>query len=133
MKAITIKNPWAHLIAAGIKDVENRSWPTKYRGVILIHSAKMMDLRHREMSILFTLPQWDALSDIEKQKASHGTYLQSAIIGEVKIIDCVNNSKSVWALPNQFHWILSEAKYYDKPVENVKGKLSLWNHDAVLQ
>ena len=43
MKAISIKQPWASLIAHGIKDIENRTWkcPKKYLGQrVLIHAAK---------------------------------------------------------------------------------------------
>jgi hypothetical protein len=39
MKAITIWQPWASLIACGTKKYETRSWPTKYRGPIAIHAA----------------------------------------------------------------------------------------------
>lgn len=38
MKAITIWQPYASLIAAGLKEYETRSWPTRYRGPIAIHS-----------------------------------------------------------------------------------------------
>lgn len=40
MKALTICQPYAHLIATGDKRVENRSWPTRYRGPLLIHAGK---------------------------------------------------------------------------------------------
>ncbi len=40
MKALTIWQPWASLIATGEKIYETRSWPTKYRGPIAIHAAK---------------------------------------------------------------------------------------------
>ena len=40
MKVITIKQPFATLIAAGIKEYEFRTWKTKYRGEILIHTGK---------------------------------------------------------------------------------------------
>lgn len=39
MKALTIWQPWASLIACGVKQYETRSWPTKYRGPIAIHTA----------------------------------------------------------------------------------------------
>lgn len=39
MKALSIKQPWASLIAHGIKDIENRTWATKYRGKVLIHAS----------------------------------------------------------------------------------------------
>lgn len=43
MKAISIKQPWASLIAHGIKDIENRTWPCpkKYIGQrVLIHASQ---------------------------------------------------------------------------------------------
>ena len=43
MKAITIKQPWATLIAKGYKEYEFRTWKTKYRGEILIHAGKGID------------------------------------------------------------------------------------------
>jgi len=39
MKAITLWQPWASLLACGAKQYETRSWPTKYRGPIAIHAA----------------------------------------------------------------------------------------------
>lgn len=39
MKAITIWQPWAEFVAAGVKHNETRSWATKYRGPIAIHAA----------------------------------------------------------------------------------------------
>jgi len=40
MKAISIKQPWATLIADGKKTVEVRTWSTKYRGDLLIVSSQ---------------------------------------------------------------------------------------------
>lgn len=40
MKAITILEPWASLIAGGAKQIETRSWSTKYRGPIAIHAGQ---------------------------------------------------------------------------------------------
>lgn len=40
IKAITIWQPWASLLASGTKKYETRSWATNYRGPILIHSAR---------------------------------------------------------------------------------------------
>lgn len=40
MKAITISQPFASLIASGEKWIENRTWPTNYRGPIAIHAGK---------------------------------------------------------------------------------------------
>ena len=40
MKALTILQPWASLMACGAKKIETRSWATKYRGPLAIHAAK---------------------------------------------------------------------------------------------
>ena len=41
MKAISIKQPWANMIASGKKTIETRTWPTKYRGDLLIVSSRV--------------------------------------------------------------------------------------------
>ena len=43
MKTLTIKQPFASLIAEGYKEYEFRTWKTKYRGDILIHAGKSID------------------------------------------------------------------------------------------
>lgn len=40
MKALSLKQPWANMIAAGEKTIETRRWPTDYRGPLLIVSSK---------------------------------------------------------------------------------------------
>lgn len=40
MKAITVIEPWASLLALTAKEYETRSWQTKYRGPIAIHAGK---------------------------------------------------------------------------------------------
>ncbi len=40
MKALSMWQPWASFVAAGIKTVETRSWSTEHRGPLLICSAK---------------------------------------------------------------------------------------------
>lgn len=39
MKTLTVCEPYAHLIASGVKRVENRTWKTDYRGPLLIHAG----------------------------------------------------------------------------------------------
>lgn len=43
MKALSIRQPFATLIMAGLKQYETRDWPTKYRGHLAIHAAKGWD------------------------------------------------------------------------------------------
>lgn len=67
MKAITIWQPWASLLACGAKCYETRGWATKYRGPIAIHAAMRDPARipHSEeldkfASIVGSAP-WDQL------------------------------------------------------------------------
>lgn len=40
MKALSVKQPWANMIASGHKTIETRTWMTSYRGQVLIVSSK---------------------------------------------------------------------------------------------
>lgn len=40
MRALSIRQPWASMIVAGIKNIENRSWGTMYTGELVIHASK---------------------------------------------------------------------------------------------
>lgn len=48
MRALTISQPYASLIADGEKWVENRRWPTNYRGPLAIHAGKGTQYLDRE-------------------------------------------------------------------------------------
>ena len=39
MKCISIRQPWALLVCAGIKTIENRTWQTPFRGTVAIHTG----------------------------------------------------------------------------------------------
>lgn len=101
MKAITVKQPWASLICDGIKDVENRTWKTKFRGRVLIHASSQYDKRHRDMSLLFTSEQWKYMYEKKGNfllnRCLFLSFPLSQIIGSVEIVDCVINHDSIWA------------------------------------
>ena len=52
IKAITLHQPFASLVAWGEKTIETRSWSTKHRGLLAIHSAKK--ILNELMAILIT-------------------------------------------------------------------------------
>ena len=119
MKAISIKQPWASLIAHGIKDIENRTWkcPKKYIGQrVLIHVSKTTDENG-----------WEALTREQLFKVI--PYENGEIIGSVVISDCVQNHPSVWAEKGCWNWVLKDAVLFDKPILHVKGKLGFWNYN----
>ena len=44
IKALSLKQPWANMIASGQKTIETRTWSTKYRGPLLIVSSKVPNI-----------------------------------------------------------------------------------------
>lgn len=50
MRAITLTQPWATLVAVGAKRIETRSWGTAYRGPLAIHAAKGANREAREFA-----------------------------------------------------------------------------------
>ena len=144
MKALTVKQPWASLIVEGIKDIENRTWKTNYRGRILIHSSKMPEkglpcevLNSMQYSIVFTANSLDALI------GENGV-----ILGSVEIVDCVLNHTSIWAektdgvtdsntgefIPRRepkpvYNWVLANPVKFETPIP-AKGKLGFWEFNG---
>ena len=125
MKAISIKQPWASLIVQGLKKIENRTWkcPQKYIGTrILIHaSAKPVK---EGWNALTKGQHYELPVEIPINKLS-----TSKIIGSVKIVGCVRNHPSIWAEKGVYNWMLAEPILFDKPIENVNGKLSFWKYE----
>lgn len=142
MKAISVKQPWASLIVHGIKDIENRTWNTNFRGKVFIHASA------KDAGALYELLNEKQIEAMNNHWTNSPYPLRplSAIIGEVEIIDCVINHQSIWAektIQNTknykgnpfdkpqpiYNWVLANPILYDKPILNVKGKLSFWEPD----
>lgn len=145
MKTVTIKQPWSYLICSGQKDIENRTWPTKFRGRVLIHASAKPILMINPNRV-FTYQQWESFRLEEKvQLMCRGTSFNplsdGAIIGSVEIVDCVQNHPSIWAekaeeynpnihefMPRLYNWVLANPVLFAKPIINIKGKLSFWDY-----
>lgn len=78
MKVITLKQPWATLVAEGLKKYEFRSWKLNYRGEILIHAGKGVDL--------------DAMKKFENLNLE---FPKSRILAKVNILDCIELNKDI--------------------------------------
>lgn len=127
MKALSIKQPWSGLIAAGLKDIENRSWKINFRGRVLIHASA--SLAHKNIQMLLTRDQSEALHEFRLDAKHLISSETSAIIGEVDIVDCVMNHKSIWAEQSGYHWVLANPVQYEQPILQVNGSLSLWEYN----
>jgi hypothetical protein len=114
MKALSIRQPWAWLIVAGHKDIENRSWATNYRGPLLIHAGRA----------LARMP----IEKIEKRyrvKVPRDQLLRGGIVGQVELADIVENHKSRWFTGEGFAWVLKNPR----PVlfRKITGQLRLFD------
>ena len=116
MKVIVIRQPWAWLIVNGIKDIENRSWRTRYRGPLLIQaSARRPSQREMEEFRVFARKRGVKLPD----KFEFG-----GIVGSVQLDDCVDKSRSKW-FEGPVGWVVSKPKKL--PFTPLKGRLGLFD------
>jgi len=138
VKAITIKQPWATLIALGEKKFETRSWQTKYRGPLAIHAGKSIDKDACENSWIKGVLQEHGIT-------SYKDLPTGVVIATVELADCykveatlgyasvLSKGKTVNGLEvafgdyteGRYAWQLTSLQVLDKPVV-AKGKLSLW-------
>lgn len=127
MKILSIRNPWSYLIGLGIKDVENRKFKTNYRGTVFIHSPIQWDKRFSYSEHPFNVDQFFAIPENIKIQINQKELHTSCIIGEFTLVNCISNSKSIWAELDYWHWIIEDAILYRQPITAIKGKLGLWN------
>ena len=121
LKALSIKQPWAWFVAAGYKPVENRDWPTKFRGRFLIHTGRSNDESAMQNHLWF----YDQIKP-DLMPASH-VFETGGIIGEAVIIDCVKDYPSPWFF-GEYGFVITGAALYDKIIP-CKGALSFFTPD----
>lgn len=112
MKALSIRQPWAWLIANGYKDIENRDWPTKFRGKFLIHT----DVRIDEPAIT-------EIKYLHPDIILPESYKIGGIIGEAEIVDCISTSDSEWFF-GEFGFVIQNAKLL--PFRPYRGMLGFF-------
>jgi hypothetical protein len=115
-KVLVVRQPWAWLIVNGYKDVENRTWATRYRGPLLIQASARVP------------PAWEMEEHrayCRKQRIKLPEEFETGgIVGVAELVDCVTESSSKW-----FHgpagWRLCKAR----PLEFIpcKGQLGLFD------
>lgn len=125
MKVITLKQPWATLIAEGYKKYEFRTWKTNYRGEIYIHAGKGIDKE-----------------GMKRVKDLNLVYPQSKIVAKVILNDCIaltsklnekiiNENKMVYGSNKNrtgYAWKIEKVEKIDSD-NIINGKLGLWNYD----
>lgn len=139
MKALSLWQPWATLMAAGLKTIETRHWPTRYRGPLAIHAAKRrMSIEERELvqdwrNVRFLQWTWPP-ADLP----------YGAIIAVVELVDCISSSKALIGLPaaeiafgdysmGRWAWITRNLRVINPPIP-YRGRQGLFEvPDEVIQ
>ena len=99
--ALSIKQPYPHHIFHDGKDVENRDWPTRYRGWFLVHAGvSTSELDQSQMD----LPR-------------------GGIVGIARITDCVTSMESRWFF-GRYGFVLADAR--PLPLIPCRGQLSFF-------
>lgn len=145
MKAITIIQPWATLIAIGEKNFETRSWATRYRGPLAIHAGKKVDREACE--------QEPFRSVLARHGYTADNLPTGAVVATCNLSDCYSVHRDTlggvvhlhgaarnihWGYPwiNEYYfgdysngryaWELSNVQQLPEPIP-AKGQQGLWN------
>ena len=123
MKALSIQQPWAWLILSGYKDLENRTWQTKHRGRVLIHTGQRVDKENLEWALeMAMMTSGDHETEIRKRYEAE--MVTGALVGFANIDECISNSDSLWFFgPHAFK--LSSPVLWSQGIP-YKGRLGLF-------
>lgn len=128
MKAISIRQPWAWLVATGQKDIENRTWATSFRGRILIHASK--DMTRREYEDVEDFLHWSGIGVRQAITLPPMRELaRGGIVGVATLDNVVAPSArtSPWHIEGCQGFHLSNAR--PLPLTACKGALGVFNVD----
>ena len=140
MKVLTLRQPWATLVAIGAKKIETRSWKTNYRGPLAIHAAKRID--KQILRLCFTEPFFDALAGagirLIAQHVFRGNVLpRGAIVAICTLRQVVEiterNASGLKDLelsfgdftPGRYAWFLDDVEELVEPIP-ARGRQGLW-------
>lgn len=158
MKALTLTQPWATLVAIGAKRIETRSWSTPYRGPLAIHAAKGFPKWARKFTVdpvcYEAVRYHGARNDAGQRPADLlSAYPLGYVLATCNLVNCiptevVDNAGNVFGVsletlsaqerafgdyaPGRYAWILENVKELKTPVP-AKGSLGLWDWDGVME
>lgn len=121
---LSVRQPWAWLIAHGWKNIENRTRRTQVRGRILIHASKGMTRGEYQACVLFVAgfaPQ------LAQSMPAFGDYPLGGIVGETTILDCVDRHASEWFC-GPVGYVLGQSK--PMPFTACRGSLGFFRFEA---
>lgn len=115
LPALAIRQPYAWLVVRGIKDIENRSRRTHYRGKVLIHASLNEDFMFEDSITELSVRAGIKLPEV---------YDIGGIVGVAEIISCERRHGSEWKDPASWGWVLANAR--PVPFRACKGALGFF-------
>lgn len=101
LPALSVRQPWAWLIASGLKDIENRPRRTHYRGPLLIHAGLSLN-SYTEENVIWLNDKFNVQIPMELETGG--------IVGIVEVVDCVQKHPSKWFNEGNFGWVLANPR-----------------------
>lgn len=123
--ALSIRQPWAWLIIHAGKDIENRTWPTRFRGWFLIHAAKGMT-RNEYAEAFDVLDEIETTGQMAIPSFDELKLQCGGIVGMAKLGNCVTGSDSPWFF-GPYGFVIDEVK--PLPFRVCKGALGFFRVD----
>ena len=131
MKALTLTQPWATLIAIGAKSIETRSWKTNYRGLLAIHDAVggyTDDVWFAKVEPFYSCLRRAGIES--RQQIPLGGIVAICYLADIKPTGEVHITQQERAFgdytPGRFAWFLDDVTRLTPPI-GVKGKQGLWD------
>ncbi len=118
MKAISLRQPWATLVADGVKSIETRTWPTNYRGPLLIVSSRV-----RKPLGVPPMASDDALAKVAGDPLGNALAIVELVDCRPMVAEDATNA-CCELYPRAWAWILTKARRIT-PFP-VKGQLGLY-------
>lgn len=134
MKALTLHQPWATLVAAGVKRIETRSWSTKYRGPLAIHAA-MRDPNKPSLGGTWTIGDWFVVSQCEpyywelRQGARRVPLPLGAIVATCDLVDVV----PIVGLGDRVSWGDPYVAWWKDDPTRPDRSLHVWEEDEAIE
>lgn len=128
MKAISVRAPWWWFILHAGKDIENRDWPTRFRGTVLLHASRWWRLDEVQEDSADAIECYNAAKRLIANKEFTYRELRDIgghIVGKVDIVDCVSSSDSPWFF-GKYGFVLANPVAFERPIP-CKGALGLFD------
>jgi hypothetical protein len=147
MKALTLTQPYATLVAIGAKRIETRSWSTRYRGPLAIHAGKGLGPVGGERGLVALCQNGVFAQALKGRTLPRGVIVANCTLVDVVPVEDVlcrvqirprdyDTGYYLWSVddserafgdytPGRYAWLLADVRPVDPPIP-ATGRQGLW-------